>query len=199
MGGRGLLRRPLDKLALVGLAMLIPAVAGCELLFPGFAPPVGDPGFPGASPLAEFGSGTAKIAIEGGETLELGQLHGDAELNSFFGASISWENESGWYLRLLGAGDKAGGPAADFPATLTIDRIVDGEHWSTRDPERCLVDIDKADKTGVKGSATCKGLQWHDALASYDISGPNEDLVPDQPKFDATITFEALPKPTANG
>jgi hypothetical protein len=165
-------------------------VAGCQLLFPGFVPPDASGAFPEPSPIASFQSGRATIKLDGGETIELTELHGTADLNTLFGARISWENESGWYLRLIGGGN-SGGPEAEFPPTLMIDRIVDDEHWTTRD-DRCVVDLDKADKTGVKGSATCKRLRWHDALAGYEFNG--NDLVPDQPKFDATITFEALPQ-----
>ena len=195
MRGRGPLRRgPIRKPPVVALALLIPLLAGCELLFPGFAQgpePSGLGEFPGPSPIATFGSGHATIAIEGGDTIRLDELHGDGELTPFVGASISWENESGWYLRLIGGG--GAGAVEEFPANLTIDRIVEDEHWTTGDLDRCVVDIDKADKTGVKGSATCKGLQWHDALAAYNIALGQQDLIPDQPKFDATITFEAAP------
>jgi hypothetical protein len=167
------------------------------LLFPGFVPPDASGAFPQPSSIAEFLSGHATIAIGSGETIKLDRLHGDAQLNTVFGASISWENEAGWYARLIGGGDSPG-PAAEFPAMLTIDRIVAGEHWTTRDSDRCVVDIDKADKSGIHGSATCKGLRWHDALSGYEFNGIDEDLVPDQPKFDATITFEALPAPASS-
>jgi hypothetical protein len=177
-----------------GLAVVAPLLSGCQLLFPGINPPDPDAGefFPDASPVAEFITGRGTIEIADGPTIELKQLHGEAELYKLLGATLTWEGPDGWYLRLAGVGTDS--PDEAFSKYLTLERIVSGEHWTTKDPTRCVIDIDKADKTGVKGSATCKGLQWHDALAGYDFGNDDEDLVPDQPKFDATVTFEAEPE-----
>ena len=187
MPGRG----PLRNRALLALALVVPLMAGCQFLYPGLVPPVpGEEGFPNPSPSAEYTMGQASIAITGGDTIELGELNGDASLIPSVGANASWENDEGWYLRLVA-------PAAGTfgePSFVIIDRITDGEHWTSGDPGRCVVDTDKVDKTGIKGRATCTGLQWHDALGGYFFGSGEQDPVPGQPKFDATITFEALPK-----
>jgi hypothetical protein len=193
MSGRG----PRGIRGLIGVALLVPLLAGCELLFPGFAPPVppvpGDEGFPNASPLTTFVTGTASVVVDNGAEIQLKQLHGDAELYPFVGANLTWEGPDGWYLRLLNAG--AGSQAEFGPSYLTLERVREGEHWTTADPTRCVVDFDTNDKTGIKGTATCKGLQWHDQLAGYGFGGTDDEtLIPDEPKFDATITFEASPE-----
>ena len=67
---------------------------------------------------------------------------------------------------------------------------MDGQHWTTFDPSRCIVDIKQADAKGLRGSATCKAVAWVDALDQFGINGPKEVGAP---KFDAEVTFEALP------
>ena len=75
---------------------------------------------------------------------------------------------------------------------ITLDRIVDGQHWTTSfDGSRCITDVEVADKTAIRGSATCKGVAWYDALDMEFTQGPPKPL--DEPKFDAEITFEAVP------
>lgn len=163
--------------------------AGCSLLFgSGFGPL--DPELMSSSPLATYSVGSATIAIGGGETIELDVLDPSSGIDSMFGSDVHWSNGDGWHLRVNGAGtdlgDGMGG--AEF---LTIDRITDGAHWSTLDPSRCIVDVDVADESALRGTATCKGLAWFDAMSGpLGAMGPSEI---DEPKFDAEITFEATP------
>ena len=75
---------------------------------------------------------------------------------------------------------------------LTFDRIVDGEHWTTAFNEsRCILDVDVVDAKAIRGTATCKGVAWYDALDQMFVEGGPEKL--DEPEFDAEVTFEAVP------
>jgi hypothetical protein len=163
-------------------------LAGCGILFPGFSGPGGED-FANASPIASYGQGHATITLGDGTVVELKKLRGEAELYKTFGASVTWESTDGWYLQANATGDV--GLLGPPSAYLSIERITGTEHWSTRDPGRCIVDVDKVDATGLKGAATCKGLEWRDAL-TYSIEG-NQGAIAGQKPFDATITFEASP------
>ena len=69
---------------------------------------------------------------------------------------------------------------------------ADGQHWTTQfDGSRCITDVTVVDATAMRGSATCKGVQWYDALDMAFTRGEPKKI--DEPKFDAEITFEALP------
>jgi hypothetical protein len=170
-------------------ALLLPlatvGVAGCALLW---GPAVEPPDFAEPSPLATYTSGSATITLGDGTKVQLAELHGQATLLKTLGANVSWENDDGWYLQ-LGANSDVPGLSGAY---LTIDRIQGGEHWSTRDPSRCIVDVAKLDATGLKGTATCKGLAWQDALAGYPFPAASS-TIPGQKPFDATIAFEAKP------
>ena len=104
-----------------------------------------------------------------------------------------WTNADGWSLRVNGAGmslPNGIGTPIESPAFITLDRISDGHHRTTFDPSRCIVTVAAADKTGVRGTATCRGVEWYDALDGVSIEQPKPA---DQPEFDAEITFEATP------
>ena len=176
-------------IAAAGALAVAIVAGGCDLLFPGAG---FDGDFPSSSPIATFATGTATIAIADGETIVLTTLAKGAGIDSFFGSDVHWSGPDGWHLRLSGAGaDLNGLGGFGGNAYLTLDRVFDAQHWTTYDPSRCIVDIAVADKTAVRGSATCKGLEWYDALDSaLSPDGPNEL---DEPKFDAEITFEAKP------
>jgi hypothetical protein len=161
------------------------AVGGCALLWGQGAEPGA---FAEPSPLATYTSGAATITLGDGTKVQLAELHGQAALYKTIGATVSWENDDGWYLQ-LGASSAVPGLPGGY---LTIDRIQGGEHWSTRDPSRCIVDVTKLDATGIKGTATCKGLAWQDALSGYPFPAASS-TIPGQKPFDATIAFEAKP------
>ena len=80
-------------------------------------------------------------------------------------------------------------------AYLQIDRIVGTAHWTTADPSRCIVTVELADETALRGTATCKGLRWSDTLATGFYS-MKPAYVEGEAPFDAEITFEALRGPS---
>ena len=109
-----------------------------------------------------------------------------------FGSQVRWSNDDGWTIGVSGAGaDFGGGLPFGGSAYLTLDRITDGKHLTTYDPSRCIIDIEVADATAFRGSATCKKLEWYDALNLP--FGPEEPKDSGEPEFDAEITFEAAP------
>jgi hypothetical protein len=191
--GREFVRRA----AAAGLGFLLAAgLAGCNLLFGGsdssalFATPSGGIVHGEASPRATYTSGSATIAMDDGTTVKLDRLNGGAQLLSGFGANVRWSNSQGWSLRVTGAGMDLGGglPPGGTAAFLTLDRILAGKHLSTPDPTRCVVTITQVDEKALRGKATCKGLQWVDALEVPSLGEPPDTGAP---KFDAEITFEA--------
>lgn len=177
-------------LAAFGALAVAVLLGGCGLLFPGMG---FDDDFPSSSPIAQFATGSATIAIGGGETIELPDLAKGAVIDSFYGSDVHWSNADGWHLRVSGAGADDGGFGGfggEF-GYLTIDRIFDGKHWSTFDSSRCIVDVVVADKSRIKGTATCKGLEWYDAVGMGFTPEASAGL--GEPKFDAELTFEAVP------
>jgi len=182
---------------LLGAAL---SLSGCQYLFgPGAIPaPIGgsfDPGFPpfpdasGALPSVTFTKGTATITIAG-EAVTLDRMSGSASIAPGFGEQAGWTDGHGWYVQVFAA--DTGGPVFGGSTYLSLDRIVDGHHWSVADPTHCDVTVDRSDKTGIAGSASCKGVRWADLMAGYDPNG-NPSIVEGQAPFDATITFEATP------
>jgi len=168
-------------------ALAVPWLAGCSLL--GF-PYGGDfDDFPTPSIVASYKTGSASITLGDGTVILLDKLSDNAVLDAAFGASVRWSGPGGWHLTLSGAGAGAG-EMYGSPAALRFDRVADSEHWTIWDESRCIVDVERATATGVEGVATCKGLQWTNALDQPWISEP-EPI--DEPKFDAEITFEARP------
>src|SRR5262245_17297834 len=118
--------------------------------------------FPAPSQIASFSTGHATIAIAGGETIELDKVGAKSGIESIIGADVRWTGDDGWSLQVSGAGADYpdGVTTIDTPALLMLDRITDGSHWTTYDPSRCVVTVEVADKTGLRGSATCKGVEW---------------------------------------
>lgn len=145
---------------------------------------------PSSSPIARYATGSATIAIKDGETIKLDQVAKGSGVESLMGSDVRWTGSSGWHLRLMGAGGtEEFSPPDGF---ISFDRITDGQHWtSSLDGDRCIVDVVSADKKSLRGSATCKGVEWFDALDVGFVQGPPKPL--DEPKFDAEITFEAVP------
>ena len=179
--------------ALVGGCATV-VLGGCQAIFgPGFGGPGFDGNFPSPSPIATYRSGTASIAIKGGDTIKLDTIAPGSGLDSIFGSNVRWTGPSGWNLRISGAGSAQGLGAAIGAggAMIAFDQIADGHHWTTFDPTRCIVDIKVADAKGIRGTASCKGVEWIDAL---DMQfGPLGPKPAPAPKFDAEVTFEAVP------
>jgi hypothetical protein len=171
-------------------ASLVVVVAGCNILFPGSAFDSGsgfDPGFPDPSVVATFTTGSATIRLGDGSTVTLDRLQpGSAQITTI-GSAVGWSSGDGWTLRLVGAGSSDTFGGSSF---VELDRIVDLQHWTTYDPSRCTVSVEQATGSGLRGTASCKGLRWVDALA-MDFGPEPSDL--GQPPFDAEITFSATP------
>jgi hypothetical protein len=188
-------RRAGSGLALaVGTALL---VAGCELLY-GLAPydPTLDPedyAFP--SPIAVYAAGRATLAIDGGTALVLDRMTAPGRLDESFGSDVVLTNGDGWYVRVSGA--MPPGTIYSSSGYVTIDRVFDGNHWSTADPTRCIVTLEQADATELRGAASCKGLRWSDSLGTITTS-LEPAYVEGQAPFDAEITFEATNGPNAS-
>jgi len=168
------------------LALAVPWLAGCSYF--GFPYPGDFEDYPEPSIIATYETGTATITLEDGTLIELDQVARHSTLDTMSGTSVRWTGGDGWHLTLGGAGgdDEIYGSFA----YLQFDRIVDTEHWTIFDSDRCIVDVERVDKTVVEGTATCRGLEWFDALEQPMMSEPSPL---DEPKFDAEITFEARP------
>lgn len=168
-------------------ALTVPWLAGCTLF--GF-PPDFDGDFPEPSVIARFSGGSATIEIAGGDTIVLDTLARGATITDVMGSSVRWTGPDGWHLGLSGAG---GTETFGMAAFLQFDRLTGNEHWTTWDPTRCIVDVEVADETGIRGTATCRGVEWYDALDQSGLGFAGEPEPLDEPAFDAEVTFEALP------
>ena len=166
--------------ALAGAAMVL---SGCQYLFrdgPMFPLPSDGP-YP--SP-ATYSTGSATITI-GSTTTLLDHLVGPASTMDGLGTEALWTDGDGFYLRYFGSS------LPDDLSFMSLDRIHDGTHWTTSDPTGCSVTVTQADKLGLAGTATCKGLRWTDAMAGFGELEPQ--VVGGEPPFDAQITFKAAP------
>lgn len=204
-------RRAVARLAL-GLIAIALATTGCQYLFAGtpfggfgnVAGASGEPTLsgpfpidslasfppgqdPDPSPLATFTRARATISLSDGTTIILDRLSRGPHLYSVFGSSLRWSNADGWYLALGGAGADTEYGAA----YVQLDRVTGGQHWTSDELGRCQVTIASADKTGIRGSASCEGIRWMDALTSGFSAEP--PYVAGQDPFSAQITFSATP------
>jgi len=166
----------------VVLGLVALSSAGCELLF---GMPSGED-FAAPSPLATYARGSATLTLEDGTKIVLDKLSAGPHLWTTYGSEVRWSGPDGWHLRMSGAGE-----ALPFMGPqLTFDRITDGEHWMTYSSDACDVKIEVADPKAIRGTASCEGLRWVDALSTpllADVPPPIEG----QPRFDLTVTFEA--------
>ncbi|HEY7737337.1 MAG TPA: hypothetical protein VH813_11130 [Candidatus Limnocylindrales bacterium] len=172
------------RLVAVLVAALV--VSGCGVLFPPTYPMPGDESM---KPIAFYKQGSATLTLGDGTKLVLDKVGADSSLYDMMGANVHWTGASGWHLRLTGAANSGFGSFA----YLQLDRIADGQHLTIWDSSRCIIDVAKADDKAVRGTATCKGLQWSDALSTSFEDPLSSAPVAGQPKFDAEITFEAFP------
>jgi hypothetical protein len=170
-------------------------LGGCSLLYgldPNVPPDYGMP-----SPVAVYREGRATVTIGSDPIIVLDDVTDGGTFDPNFGAGATFSNADGWYVRVMGA-TKLGGFLSSS-AFVQLDRIVGRQHWTTYDPERCIVTISAADATGLMGKATCKGLRWTDALGNWGgsgIGGYEPPYIKDEPAFDAEITFQATPSAT---
>ena len=149
----------------------------------------GPGGPPGPTPLATFSKGQATLALSDGSAIVLDRISPGPHLFREFGSNVRWSNADGWYLTVAGAGAAAG---ALGDAYLQLDRIQDHVHWTSDDPSRCHVVIQTANAGGLRGTASCSGMRWVDALGGSGFVGPPSPL-PGEAPFDAQISFEATP------
>ena len=180
-------RRAAALAVVLGAALV---AGGCDYLYPYGPGNPDDFGLP--APLATYRHGSATVTIGDDAAIELGTVNDAALYEDFVGGEATWTNGDGWYLRATGVTE--GGFFGSL-AYLTLDRIVGGEHWTTSDPTRCVLTIDRADATGLRGTASCRGLRWADAIGSYGMA-LEPRFIPGQDPFDAEIRFEALPDTT---
>lgn len=173
------------------VVLVVAGTSGCTLLdlllgTPPFDPNQPFPSFAFPTAEATFTTGRATIELDG-ETIVLDELAGEAGVNFDLGTHVVWENDEGWYMTFTAYPGESGFPGGAY---LSIDRIADSEHWVLSDPSRCVTTTDQSDASGVKGSATCRGLRWAEYFSAYSGSGFPQPI-PSEPPFDAEITFEA--------
>ncbi|MDQ6795542.1 MAG: hypothetical protein M3067_12140 [Chloroflexota bacterium] len=154
----------------------------------------GPGGPPGPTALATFSRGRATLVLSDGSPIVLDRISPGPHLFSEFGSNVRWSNADGWYLTVAGAGavPGAGGAGAVGDAYVQLDRIQDHVHLTSDDPSLCHVVIQVADVSGLRGTASCSGLRWVDALGGSGFVGP-PSAVPGEGPFDAQISFEATP------
>jgi hypothetical protein len=190
-GGPGRAKRVVP----IGLALIVAlSAAGCELLY-GYDP-TDDDAFAPPKSIATYREGEATITIADEPAIALETLTSGELLDGWYGGEATWSNASGWYVRIMGAGVDGG--LFGSGATLMLDRIVDNGHWTVLDPSRCIVTIEAADAKSLRGSATCKGLRWSDALGT-GTGFIDPVYIDGVDPFDAEITFVARPTTTTPG
>jgi hypothetical protein len=169
-----------------GLVLAV-SLSGCGLLFPGYTDLPEDLDTP---PLAFYKRGQATVTLGDGTKVVLDRVGADSNLVEAFGATVHWIGDDGWHVRLSGAAADIGWGSYAY---LSLDRIEDGEHLTIWDSSRCIIDVTAADENAVRGTATCKGLEWSDALSAPFPLASSPAPGAGEPKFDAEIVFEAFP------
>jgi len=173
---------------IAAVAVLSGALSGCDLLallaaedFPF------DPEAPFPSPAATYEEGSATIEIDA-ETFVLDELVGIGSYDPDYGVGVTWTDGEGLYLGYYGY--SYDGLLAPDEGYVSIDRVVESQHWVIYNSERCVTTTDKSSPDGLSGSAVCRGIQWTDYFSAYTATGVPVDIPGEEP-FDADITFEA--------
>ena len=175
----------------LAVGLLAAGLSGCTLLdlLLGSTPPGPGASFPPQpepSAVATYSTGRVTIELDG-ETLVLDRVLPGAAMEAEYGTHVVWTNGAGWYVS-YSRYDDLGVPIET--TYLSIDRIVNNEHWVIADPFRCVATTTHADATGITGTAICRGLNWSDWFSSYQGTGLPQQI-PGQSAFDADIMFEA--------
>ena len=190
------------RLLLTCVALL---VAGCFLpSLGGFADFGDEPPFPSVLATYSQGSATLEVTRAGAtETIVLDRVGRGSQLTSLVGTNVSWRNDQGWVLlvsvydfgNIFGPRASAEGTDESYSGDVTVELIENHEFWKadsySASGNRCIVDVEEADETEVRGSATCRGLRWTDGTVVQ--LNPEPVLIDGQDPFDAEITFEATP------
>lgn len=190
VGGRARSR----AVRLVGLAVVAVALAGCSLFYPGWTEYEDFPEI-GEDPTIAYTTGTATIEVDG-TSRTLDELADGGGEWADYGASATWRGTDGWILQVSGAVAEGDLAPFGFGGYLTLHRIAHGEHWTTYDPSRCIITIDRVDDDGLAGSATCRGMEWVDAIVDEFQFEPRS--IDGEAPFDAEITFRAGPAGTTS-
>ncbi len=176
---------------LVPLGLILAAAfvtSGCQyLLGLGMDPTAPFPDDFGSGSMARYPTGTATVTIGGGAPMVLDRVTVPGTYDPSYGAQITLGGPDGWYVQLFDVSTAM--PGDENFAFLGLERIVDQQHWTLADPSRCALTVTQADATGLRGTASCRGLRWADALAGGWVGGPHH--IEGQDAFDAEITFEA--------
>lgn len=187
------------------LSCMAIVVAGCFFPSLGSLADLGDPG-PFPSVLATYSHGSASLAITRGgtiETIALDRVGRGSQATSVIGTNVTWRNDQGWILQVNAYdsgslfGPRASGEVDDdsYYGDVSIQLIAEHEFWRAASygasGNRCIVDIEEADESEVRGGATCRGLRWTDGTVVP--LNPEPVLIEGQDPFDAEITFEATP------
>ncbi len=180
--------RPVDRsqrsLVVAAATGALLATGGCTFLYPPFDP---EASVPIPTIIASYSTGDATMTMASDLVITFPDVADGATVDSEYGSSVRWFGPDGWSLSVIGAG---AAESSYFPVYLIIDRISDGQHLTIFDPDRCIVDIDQVDASGLLGSATCRGLAWTDALDNPLLFGSPKPI---GDPFDAEIAFGARP------
>ncbi|MEX2548437.1 MAG: hypothetical protein WD830_11735 [Chloroflexota bacterium] len=196
------------KLALA-LATLPLVLGGCDLLYAYLDPMAMDPnGLTEPSTQTSYGKGTATMELtQDGttETIILGRVGASSMLDSWFGATVSWENDDGWTVTINAYDMSNFGPDLSAPGVtsgdVTISRIDGLDYWTAGSytswgtGNGCIVDVWEMTEAKLSGRVNCSDLKWTDAM---DPSLEQPAYVSGQEPFDLTITFEAVPVANVN-
>ena len=173
----------------LAVGLIVTQLSGCSLLdlLLGLPPDPFDPDEPFPIPTAEaaYATGTATLTIDG-ETIVLDELVGEGRIDDVVGLTVRWTNGTGWYLGVESFDMGGFGESA----YVSLDWIAENRHWTVFNTYECEATIERANASGVKGAATCRGLEWTDVFDTMTMSGPPSPIPGMQP-FDAEITFEA--------
>ena len=151
------------------LALVLLLAAGCGL--------VQHP----TSLVARYERGSATLSIPGQPRAVLANIGPwGADFNSDRFASLSWQNDEGWFLQLNGP------TSSSFHGLLTI-KASRGPRVAALDPSRCSVRYVELTPSRTAGTLTCHDLTWNDAS-----SVENNQPIPGEPPFGLAVEFEAM-------
>ncbi|MES1239860.1 MAG: hypothetical protein ABUL57_03260, partial [Chloroflexota bacterium] len=136
---------------ILATGLLTFGLTGCTVLdiLLGSPPDPFDPDFsfppePTAGAEGRLSTGTATLTIstpDGKQVIVLDEVVGDSEVGDEYGTHVIWTNGEGWFVSLYAYPEE---PLVPESAYLSIDRVLDSQHWVLADPTRCLTTMDPA-------------------------------------------------------